>query len=76
MLKNPTEAFNGFEQLRRWIDEHYIPYCNTDMFQIFLDEFSKLRKREYKIMFLGNGAFYKAKRLIIPENIGLIFLPP
>lgn len=53
-----------------------LPYCNTDMFQIFLDEFSKLNKREYKIMFLDNGAFHKAKRLIIPENIGLIFLPP
>ena len=53
-----------------------LPYCNTDMFQIFLDEFSKVNKREYKIMFLDNGAFHKAKRLIIPENIGLIFLPP
>ena len=27
-------------------------------------------------MFLDNGAFHKAKRLIIPQNIGLIFLPP
>ncbi|MBI4945206.1 MAG: hypothetical protein HY840_02260 [Bacteroidetes bacterium] len=27
-LKNPIEAFNGFEQLRRWIDEHYIPAIN------------------------------------------------
>lgn len=27
-LKNPTEAFNGFEQLRSWIDEHYIPAIN------------------------------------------------
>ena len=27
-------------------------------------------------MFLDNGAFHKAKRLIIPKNIGLIFLPP
>lgn len=27
-LKNPMEAFSGFEQLRRWIDEHYIPHIN------------------------------------------------
>ena len=27
-LKNPVEAFNGFEQLRRWIDEHYLPAIN------------------------------------------------
>ena len=31
---------------------------------------------ELKIMVLDNGAFHKAKRLKIPENIGLIFLPP
>lgn len=27
-------------------------------------------------MVLDNGAFHKAKSLIIPYNIGLIFLPP
>lgn len=27
-------------------------------------------------MVLDNGAFHKAKDLKIPENIGLIFLPP
>ena len=27
-------------------------------------------------MVLDNGRFHKAKRLIIPENIVLVFLPP
>ena len=27
-------------------------------------------------MVLDNGAFHKAKKLIIPKNIALIFLPP
>ena len=27
-LKNPIGAFNGYEQLRRWIDEHYLPAIN------------------------------------------------
>ena len=27
-------------------------------------------------MLLDNGAFHKAKRLVIPENIALVFLPP
>jgi len=31
---------------------------------------------EFKIMVLDNGAFHKAKILQIPDNIGLIFLPP
>jgi len=30
----------------------------------------------FNIMVLDNGAFHKAKSLNIPENVGLIFLPP
>lgn len=53
-----------------------MPSCNSDTFQIFLHEFSQSDPLEYKIMILDNGAFHKAKRLNIPKNIGLIFLPP
>jgi transposase len=53
-----------------------MPHCNSTNFQCFLNEFSKERALEYKIIVLDNGAFHKAKTLVIPENIGLIFLPP
>ena len=53
-----------------------MPHCNTINFQHFLEEFSKERPEEYKIIVLDNGAFHKAKTLKIPKNIGLIFLPP
>ena len=46
------------------------------MFQLYLNEFAKQDPHEYKIVVLDNGAFHKAKRLDIPENIYLIFLPP
>ncbi len=52
------------------------PYCNTETFQYFLNEFSLQNPDEFKIMFLDNGAFHKAKKLKVPENIILIFLPP
>lgn len=53
-----------------------LPECNTDMFQLFLNELSDQDKTEFKIMILDNGAFHKAKRLVIPDNIALLFLPP
>ena len=53
-----------------------MPYCNAANFQIFLDEFSKKFENTYNVIVLDNGAFHKAKSLIIPENIGLLFLPP
>lgn len=59
--------------------EHFqliLPNCNGDNFQYFLDQFSKIEPTEFKIIVLDNGAFHKGKKLIIPENIALIFLPP
>ena len=53
-----------------------LPLCNTETFQIFLNEFSKENPTELKVMVLDNGAFHKSKSLVIPENIVLIFLPP
>ncbi len=53
-----------------------LPYCNTDCFELFLGEFSLINPQELKVIVLDNGAFHKAKRLKIPNNIILIFLPP
>jgi len=53
-----------------------LPHCNADNFQIFLNDFSKENPSELKIMVLDNGRFHKAKKLVIPENIVLVFLPP
>lgn len=53
-----------------------LPYCDTDCFQLFLNEFSRNKVHELKVVVLDNGAFHKAKRLKVPDNIILIFLPP
>lgn len=53
-----------------------MPHCNTDTFQLFLNEFSKESPGEFKILILDNGAFHKAQRLVIPENMVLLFIPP
>jgi transposase len=53
-----------------------LPFCNNDTFQQYLNEFSEYNPNEFKIIVLDNGAFHKAKALIIPENIALVFLPP
>ena len=52
-----------------------MPYCHGHLFELFLDNLSELNKAEFKIVILDNGAFHKARRLVVPQNIGLIFLP-
>jgi transposase len=53
-----------------------MPHCNGANFQIFMNEFSKERPMELKVIVLDNGAFHKVRTLVIPDNIILIFLPP
>lgn len=53
-----------------------LPTCNSGTFQIYLDEFARRNAEVFKIIILDNGAFHNANDLKIPENIGLIFLPP
>lgn len=35
-----------------------------------------MKSDEFIIILLDNGAFHKSKKLNVPENISLIFLPP
>jgi transposase len=53
-----------------------LPFCDSNNFQIYLNEFAEQNKNEFKIMVLDNGAFHKSKTLKIPKNIALLFLPP
>jgi transposase len=52
------------------------PNCNADNFQLFLNELSSENPKTLMIIVLDNGAFHKAKKLEIPPNIKLVFLPP
>ena len=52
------------------------PNCNADSFELFLNELSKEKPTELKVLVVDNAAFHKAKKTKIPENISLIFQPP
>ena len=71
-----TYLFGAFSPITGEHFELELPFCNTDTFQIYLDEFSKKNPDEFKIILLDNGAFHKSEKLIIPDNIHLIFIPP
>lgn len=53
-----------------------LPICNGETFQTFMEQFSLQNSKELKVIVLDNGAFHKAKKLQVPDNIILIFLPP
>lgn len=71
-----TYLFGAFSPVTGAQFQLEMPFCNSDTFQRFLDEFSLQNPDEYKIIVLDNGAFHKANNLLIPHNIKLLFLPP
>lgn len=51
-------------------------HLNTDCFQVFLNLIAQQFADEVIILQLDNGAFHKAKRLQVPDNLVLLFQPP
>ena len=51
-------------------------HVDSDCFQLFLDQFSKAYPDTLNILQVDNGAFHKAKNLVIPDNLILLFQPP
>lgn len=59
---------------QRFFTEH--ERLNNDCFQAFLDRFAEAFPQSHNVLVLDNGQFHKAKKLVVPSNVGLIFLPP
>lgn len=71
-----TWLFGAFSPINGDHFQLLLPHCDSENFQTFLDEMSKEKPRELKILVLDNGRFHKARKLVMPENIVLLFLPP
>lgn len=53
-----------------------MPYCNTNCMNIFLKDLSEKYPNDKIVLVCDGAAWHKAKALIIPNNIHLIFIPP
>lgn len=71
-----TYLFGAFSPITGDNLQLLLPSCDANCFQLFLDSLSIQRPCEFKIMVLNNGAFHKASKLRIPDDIALVFLPP
>ena len=59
-------------------EQFFWPFTHVDSecYQLFLDQFSQAYPDSLNILPVDNGAFHKAKALVIPDNIILLFQPP
>ena len=72
------EAYYLYGTVDPLTGENFFMECShldTDCFQAYLNEFSKLYPNELHIIQLDNATCHTAKRLVIPDNIILWFQP-
>ena len=48
----------------------------SEIFYKYLEDFSKYKPQEYKIIMIDNAGFHSMKNYDLPENIKLIRIPP
>lgn len=59
--------------------EHFsliLPYVNTEMMQIYLDQLSIECQGKRVILIMDQAGWHKSQCLVVPGNIELWFLPP
>jgi hypothetical protein len=69
-----TYLFGAYSSFRGAYFELEFPNCNGDNFQSYFNEFSHFQKDKFKILLLDTGAFRRRVDLIIPDNMGLLFI--
>ena len=57
-------------------DSLVLPWANSEAMSLFLEEVSRRYPGEYLLMFMDQAGWHKGKKLRIPANMELAFLPP
>ncbi len=53
-----------------------MPYCNTECMNVFLEKLSEAYPDDRILLVCDGASWHRAKALVIPPNIRLLFLPP
>lgn len=53
-----------------------MPYCNTNCMNVFLQKLADAYPHDRILLVCDGAAWHKAKALVVPKNIRLLFLPP
>lgn len=53
-----------------------LPKVNTELMNLFLQKMSECYRRENIVVVMDGAGWHKSKKLIVPENITILHLPP
>ena len=58
------------------LDTLILPEVNAEAMSVFLAEVAQRHSQDYLLMALDGAAWHRARELVTPPNMGLVFLPP
>ena len=76
MVRESTFAFAAVSPHEGTLDSLILPEVNTEMMSLFWAEVSARHAEEFIMMVMDQAGWHIAKRLTIPENMRLLWLPP
>ncbi len=71
-----TYLYGSFSPIDGDMFVYEIEGTTSEVFYQYLQEFSKYRPDEFKIIIIDNAGFHSLKQYDIPSNIALIRIPP
>lgn len=71
-----TYLYGSFSPINGDSFVYEIEGTTSEIFFKYLNEFSKYKPQEYKIIVIDNAGFHSMKNYELPENIKLIRIPP
>lgn len=76
VVRESTYAFAAVSPIDGMMDSLILPVTNAKAMNYFLEEVSNRHPNDAIIMCMDGAGWHRAKALIVPENMRLIFLPP
>jgi transposase-like protein len=76
LIREYEYAFAAVSPQDGTLDTLVLPTVNTEAMGVFLAEVSRRQAEEFIVMVLDGAGWHKARRLLVPANMRLLFLPP
>jgi transposase-like protein len=76
LIREYEYAFAAVSPQDGTLDTLVLPTVNTEAMGVFLAEVSRRHAEEFIVMVLDGAGWHKARRLLVPANMRLLFLPP
>lgn len=76
MVREYDYVFGAVAPLTGRMDSLILPRCDTAMMGIFLEEVSQRHPDHHILMFMDQAAWHTTKKLKLPDNLTIDFLPP